>query len=318
MPTNNAGSGGSGGVGGQRWSNLVSETQFAVDLILTGLRRVSRLPMEGSIFGEISYDQTFPLHVGLHTYTSGLERLCKLALACEGFLETGSFPSVRKFSHKIGPLLDEIEKLGPFEEGKDYLIRPTDEYEADLVAWLEQYSSGSGRYELLDSLSSGATELPTWETWVAFCSRGSISESVQESILLLDASGEALREIAMEHDLESVASPMLENFENPISEKSAAVGLAMFRRARWVASILDKISYYTHEDLPILGEALFRLEQTSDDFFAFEVARLSDPDVVREELIEHRENFTSSAADDNDDSFDEDGEQDPISPSTIR
>lgn len=316
MTTHSAGSS-AGGIGTRRWSNLVSETQFAADLILTGIGRVSRLPMEGNMFGEISYDQTFPLHAGLHTYTSGLERLCKLALACDGFLKTGSFASVRNYSHKIGPLLDAIEKLGPFGDGTGYLARPTDEYEPELVKWLEQYSSGSGRYELLDSLSSGATELPTWETWVIFCSQGSVSENVRWSISMHSASGDALRDIAAEHDLESVAGPLLEDFEIPISEKSAAVGLAMYRRARWVASILDALSYYTHEELPILGEALTAFTSTSDNFFAYEVARLSDPDVVEEELVAHRDNFTSSFTEDDDDPFEEESGKEPVSPPTI-
>lgn len=302
-----------GGIGTRRWNNLVSETQFAADLILTGIGRVSRLPMEGGMFGRISYDQTFPLHVGLHTYTSGLERLCKLALACDGFLKTGSFVSARTYSHKIGSLLDAIEKLGPHGDDKRYSARPTDEFEPELVKWLEQYSSGSGRYELLDSLSSGATDLPTWETWADFCSRGSVSDNVRWSISMHDASGDALRDIATEHLLESVAGPLLEDFSIPISEKSAAVGLAMYRRARWVASILNSLSYYTHLELPILGEALTAFTSTSDDFFAYEVARLSDPDVVEKELLDHRDHFTSSFVDDDDPYGEESGLQ-PVSP----
>jgi len=256
--------------------------------------------MDGNIFGEISYDQTYPLHVGLHTYTSGLERLCKLALACDGFLKTGSFASVRSYSHKIGPLLDAIGKLGPFEDSKSYLLKPMDEYEPELVSWLEQYSSGSGRYELLDSLSSGATELPTWETWAVFCSKGTASENVRLRISMHSASGNALRDIAAEHDLENVAGSLLEDFQVPVSEKSAAVGLAMYRRARWVASILNELSYYTHEELPILGEALTAFTSTSDDFFAYEVVGFSDPDVVEEELVSHRDNFTASFVEDED------------------
>ena len=265
--------------------------------------------MDGNILGEVPYDQTYPLHVGLHTYTSGLERLAKLALACHGFMQSGSFAEVRRYSHHIGSLLDAIEALdlsGYDTYNAEHLQRPKDAYEPDLVGWLERYSSGQGRYELLDSLSTGVAELPTWETWVDFCSRGSVSDNVRLSIAMRQASGDALRDVAAAHDLETVAAPHLEEFNYPISEASAAVGLAMYRRARWAASVLDAVSYYTHHELPILGEALTELRQTSDNFFAFDVAKLSDPEVVEEELINHRENFDSPCDDDEgDDVFDD-------------
>lgn len=282
------------GIGTRRWSNLVAETQFAADLVLTGIRRVSHLPMDGNIFGQISYDQTFPLHVGLHSYTSGLERLCKLGLACHSFLETGSFPSVRSFSHKIIELLDALEGLdlsAYSERSSEYLARPTDEFEPGLNDWLQGYASGAGRYELLDSLSSGTEALPTWETWAEFCSGGVVSDEIRRYIDMHSATGYALREVASAHELDAVVSGHLEEFDNPISERSAAVALAMYRRARWAASILDAVTFYTHQELPILGEALVELRQTTDNFFAFEIAKLSDPEVVEEELLAHRESF---------------------------
>lgn len=284
------------GIGTRRWSNLVSETQFAADLVLTGIRRVSSLPMDGDIVGDISYDETFPLHVGLHTYTSGLERLCKLALACHGFLRTGAFVPVRGYSHRITELLDALQELDLSSFSKatgEYLDRPSDEYEPELNDWLQRYASGAGRYELLDSLSSGAEALPTWETWAEFCSRGEVSEEVRRYISMHYASGYVLREVATSHDLESVASGHLEEFDHPFSERSAAVALAMYRRARWAASVLDAVSYYTHEEIPLLGEALIELRQTTSNFFAYEIAKLSDPEVIEEELLVHREKFVS-------------------------
>lgn len=97
--------------GDARWTNLVAETQFSADLVLTGIRRVSRLPMEGNIFGEVAYDQTYPLYVDLHAYTSGLEHLRKLVLACDGFMKEGSFSPVRGYSHRIDELLDAVGSL---------------------------------------------------------------------------------------------------------------------------------------------------------------------------------------------------------------
>ncbi len=67
--------------------------------------------MEGNIFGEVAYDQTYPLYVDLHAYTSGLERLRKLVLACDGFMKEGSFSPVRGYSHRIDELLDAVGSL---------------------------------------------------------------------------------------------------------------------------------------------------------------------------------------------------------------
>jgi hypothetical protein len=44
-------------------------------------------------------------------YTSGLERLCKLALACHSYASTGDFAKVRSYSHRLSGLLDAIEEL---------------------------------------------------------------------------------------------------------------------------------------------------------------------------------------------------------------
>lgn len=300
------------GIGTRRWLNLVSETQFAADLVLTGIRRVSHLPMDGDVVGQIADDRTFPLHVGLHTYTSGLERLCKLALACHGFLAIGTFVSVRGYSHRITELLDALQELDISTFSKrtgKYLSRPSDEYEPELNDWLQRHASEGGRYELLDSLSSGDETLPTWEIWADFCSRGEVSDDVRRYIDLHYATGYVLREVAESHDLESVASGHLEEFHHPFSERSVAVALAMYRRARWAASILDAISYYTHQDIPILGEALVELRQTTSNFFAFEIAKLSDPEVVEEELIAHHENFVSPSEDDEFEDWDADSEE---------
>ena len=56
-------------------------------------------------------DLNYALHVGMYSYSSGLERLCKLAIACNGYATTGDFPKLRDYSHKIGNLLDAVEEL---------------------------------------------------------------------------------------------------------------------------------------------------------------------------------------------------------------
>lgn len=243
---------------------------------------------------QVGYDQTYPLNVGLHMYTSGLERLCKLALACHGFLSTGAFTEVRRYSHRLSELLHALEDLDMRQVNSlhpDYLVRPADEFGDDLIEWLERFASGGGRYEILDSLTNTDADVLTWDTWVQFCSRGVASEDVEQSISIHAAVGSALTEVCIANDLESSAYPFLLTSTRPLFKTSATVGLAMYRRARWAAEILASVTYYTHKDLPILREAVNALTQVDDNFFAYEIAQISDREPVIEELTSHRESF---------------------------
>lgn len=284
------------------WYNLVAESQFATELVRSGIGRVCSLPMSGDRpDGQIGYDETYPLNVGLHTYTSGLERLCKLALACHGFATTGEFPKTRKFSHKLSGLLDAIEQLdmSAFEAYyPEYLVRPDDEFGDDLVVWLERYASGDGRYELLDSLTRDDIEILTWDVWVQFCARGAVSEDVKESISIRNAMSEALGNVTVANDLESVAYPFWESKSRSFHAPAVAVGLAMYRRARWAAEIIGTTTHYTGKGLPILREVVNTLTQTTDDFFAYEIAGISDREPVVEELKLHFERIVQPDSDD--------------------
>lgn len=277
-----------------RWHNLVSESQFATELVRSGISRVCALPMSRGRPDPLGYDETYPLSVGLHMYTSGLERLCKLALACHSFASTGAFIKVRKYSHRLSDLLTALEELDlkSFESyHPEYLSRPDDEFGDELVDWLERYASGDGRYELLDSLTLDDAEVLTWDMWVQFCSRGVVSEDVEQSISIRYAVGHALRDVCIANDLESAADPFLETATRPLHAAAVAVGLAMYRRARWPAGIVASVTYYTSEDLPILGEVVNVLTQTTDNFFAYEIAGISDREPVIEELSRHAEMF---------------------------
>lgn len=99
------------------WESLVVETQFATELTLTGLRRLCSVPTDPALVRWGSKDLNYALHVGMYSYSSGLERLCKLAIACNGYATTGEFPELRRYSHKIGKLLDAVEKLSPPTSG---------------------------------------------------------------------------------------------------------------------------------------------------------------------------------------------------------
>ncbi|AQX81420.1 hypothetical protein BWO91_16950 [Plantibacter flavus] len=281
----------------------MSETQLATEMILDGIRRVSTVPMgwDNQRLVNVSYDQTYPLQLGLHLYTSGLERLCKLALACHGLLESGSFTSVRRYLHRLSDLLDGLEQLDPtrFEVASSrYLDRPEDEFGEDLVAWLEGFASGGGRYELIDSLSRTDAEVLTWDMWAGFCSRGVVSDDVKLTMSVHAGVGNALSDVCTAADLESTTSAYVEMAQREFSQPAVAVGLAMHRRARWAAEILSAITYYTSNRLPILQEVVYVLTHPSDEFFMWEIARLSDRGVITEELTTHFEAFTRDEPDD--------------------
>lgn len=49
-----------------RWRNLVVESQFATELVRSGLSQVWALSMSGDERARVGYDQTYPLNIGLH------------------------------------------------------------------------------------------------------------------------------------------------------------------------------------------------------------------------------------------------------------
>jgi hypothetical protein len=77
------------------WANLVAETQFATELTLNGLRRLCSVPTEPELTRWVGNDLNYALHVGMHSYSSGLERLCKLTIACNVYAVNGKFPELR-------------------------------------------------------------------------------------------------------------------------------------------------------------------------------------------------------------------------------
>lgn len=263
------------------WTYLVSETQFASELVTTGIRRLCAVPLaEDALF--VSDVHTYPLHVGLHAYTSGLERLCKLTIACDGFVNNGEFPPVRAFSHKIADLLDAVEAL----KVRGAPARPFDELDPTLTEMLERFASGLGRYEYLDFLGNDQTPVTTLQTWKELCRKAELSEHGLKILVLRQGAVEALRELCTQGDLEATGWAVIEAYDSPLYSRSAAVALRLFQKAHWIAATLDKVSYYTHEHLPILGEAMQELRASPDDFFQYSIAQIDDADVTAEELAD--------------------------------
>lgn len=264
-----------------RWTYLVSETLFASELVTTGIRSLCAVPLPvDAIF--VSPVHAYPLHVGLHAYASGLERLCKLTIACHGFAQNGKFPSLRPYGHRIADLLDAVEGL----RVSGAPARPDDTRDPTLTGMLERFASGGGRYEHLDSLWNEQTPVATLQTWKDLCAKAEPSEQVRKTMRLRQDIVEALRELCTQGDLEAATWAFVDSYDSPLYPGSTAVALRLFEHAGWVAETLNLTTYYTHEDLPILGEAVTRLLVSSDEFFQYSVAQIGDEHVTEEELTE--------------------------------
>lgn len=285
-----------------RWNYLVSETLFASDLVESGVRRLCTVPIRDDDW-PVGHDQKYTLYVGLHSYASGLERLCKLTIACHGFLATGDFSSMRKYGHKIRNLLDAVERLDlgiVLQDVKAVPARPVDSLDPKLTVALERFANGAGRYEHLDSLWDDKADVATLNTWTELCGRVTPSARVRDLIGLRNIVVERLRLLSTHAHLESSAYAFLESLDPYISELSTAVALKLYEKARWVALILDALTYYTHPDLPLLGEAVENIRPPAQAFFQYSVARIEDEDAANEDLESHFEQFGHLGEDEDD------------------
>lgn len=238
-----------------------------------------------------SKDQNYALHVGIYSYSSGLERLCKLAIACNGYTINKEFPKLRNYSHKIGALLDAVEKLPQPRSGPGvaprkakYLVRPLD-MDPDLTDMVERFASGAGRYEHLDSLWNEDADVSADIEWSGLAQWVSVSEEVRDLISLRDAISRAIESELIHVGLESTGQRVMDDLAQPMYKDSAALMLSLYRKVRWVSTVLEVATDYTEGGLPILGEVLSPLfTQSTTSFFKYEIARISDEDVASDEL----------------------------------
>lgn len=274
------------------WSYLVSETLFASELVSTGVRRLCTVPIRDDDW-PVGHDQMFPRHVGMHSYASGLERLCKLTIACHGFATTGEFPPLRGFGHRIGELLDAVEALdfsavpGRHNEPPS---RPLDNLDPGLTETLERFANGAGRYEHLDSLWNSRADVATLDAWKHLCASAAPSERVRHVLSLRDAVMTAVRAECTRANLEASGFAILDPIDSFISEQSTAVALKLLEKASWVAMTLDAVTYYTRQELPLLGEAVQDLRTSPESFFQYSVAQIEDEQATLEKLEAYFEN----------------------------
>lgn len=276
-----------------RWNYLVSETQFATELVVLGLRKLCTVPVRDDGW-PVGRDRMYPLHVGLHLYTSGLERLSKLTIACHGYVTSGTFPPLRPYGHKIGQLLDAVD-------GLDFSLvpslhkprrdRPVDDLDPALTEALERFANGAGRYEHLDFLSDSNVDVGTLNTWAHFCTQVTTSARVKYINSMRSARMDAIRTLCSQGDLEASAYALLEPADPYLSDSSIGVALCLYEKASWVAYLLDSLTYYTRQDLPLLGEAVQEIETSADSFFQYSIALIEDEQVTEEELQAHFTRF---------------------------
>lgn len=276
------------------WDYLVSETLFATELVTTGLRRLCAVPVAVNSW-PMSHDQTYPLHVGLHSYTSGLERLCKLTIACHGFATTGEFPKLKRYGHKIGELLGAVEDLTPGDLNLNKTPDPARRPGTELLALLERFANGDGRYEHLDALWNERSDVSTLDAWTQLCTGITTSERVEQLTWMRSTVIQAMATLCDEGDLSAAGSAILDPLDTYLSPQSAHLALELFETASWVASTLDAVTYYTNAWLPLLGEAVLDLQGASDDFFKYIVAQVQDEDLTREELLAHLDRYPEGA-----------------------
>lgn len=272
------------------WKNIVVETQFATELTLNGLRRLCTVPTGATTALWGNDEQNYALHVGLYSYSSGLERLCKLAISCYGYVADEKFTKVAGYSHDIVKLLDavgelDLTKLGNSQLDSEYLVRPKDPLAPDTIKIVKRFANGTGRYEHLDSLWKDEAEVKTYKEWSELAAGVSVSSDVRRLISLKEAMSRVIDSTMTDLDLESVRESIMHDDEIKMYEPSVGMALSLFRTVRWVSAILDVVTNQTTAALPILGDILSpTFTHSSEDFFNFHIARFSDAYIVDEEL----------------------------------
>lgn len=232
----------------------------------------------------------YALHVGMYSYSSGLERLCKLAIACNEYVATGEFPkNLSKYSHKTGKLLDAVEALTPVgpvvSTRSKYLVRPLDRLDPDLTSMVERFASGAGRYEHLDSLSNYDAKVSSYKEWSALAAGASVSQQVLALISLKERMAFAIQSELVDNGLQWSAQRVIHDLEHPLYKQSVGVVLSLFRKVRWVGAVLDDATSYTRPELPILSEVFSRIFiHSSADFFNYHIARIGDEETIGDEL----------------------------------
>jgi hypothetical protein len=276
------------------WQSLISESQFAVELTHLGLRRLCQVPTPDDLVLGRPEGTRYALHVGMHSFTSGLERLCKLAISCYGYCTEGKFPNLRQYSHSISKLLGALEGLDfeQFDGSRGLYLKPEpDPLDPELTTALDRFSQGMGRYEYLDSLASTEPLVDMFTSWCELCARSALNEEISSMLSLRGVMPDAIFAgcNAVGAEIEPLIMPYIDNdLGLPMFRSSVAVAMALYRKARWAAACLSAASTHSfwHQRsglVPLLSEIVDpALVLPSSLFFECHVARFGDAQSIEE------------------------------------
>jgi hypothetical protein len=183
----------------------------------------------------------------------------------------------------------DVSKVPQLHKGP--AVRPIDDLDPTLTEALERFANGAGRYEHLDSLWNDQRDAATLDTWIQLCGLVSVSERVHHVLSMRTAVISAIRTLCTHGELEVSAHAILDPVDPFLSELSTGAALRLHQKASWVASTLDALTYYTHQELPLLGEAVQEIQTSAEEFFQYSVAQIEDEQATLEELEEHFKRF---------------------------
>lgn len=281
------------------WQTLVLETLSASQMIQDGLRRLCGVNIKPLMCAR-PVQLISPLYLGLLNFTSGFERLLKITISLSALNKNSAFPKVSKFGHRIGDLLDEVQRIGT-EEGnlKNLPSRPLISQEQQLLGLIDSFAKGPGRYENLDFLHSQKDPPSLYFDWCLIANHEKIPgylhsliglrSYIEENIFL------ALSENAINFDLESIIQNWLDTEnENPVFPESSAVAMQLHQIVKWVAEVQDSLARTLIKDgksniVPYLHETTQQIRMQSDFFFEQVVMNFSDSTVLCEAFSERGE-----------------------------
>lgn len=295
---------------------LVVEVQFAASQFQSGMYHLCRVPLDldGDIFQEMREDAfKFALHDGLLGITTGLERLAKVVLTMQGFRDTGEFPNLRRFGHRLGSMFQEIEdsqiRFGQSVGGQsiraasDVSTEGLEPFDSKLIKLLDNFAGGGGRYEYLDALSGGSggggrITQSMHSAWKELAdSEAGVPEWLAGRVTLFEDMGNWVYFVSNqvpEMQIEAVLTSYIDNhLDRSINESSTLVSLKCLHYAQWLSRLIGQIQSDIAKMRPGSGwwmdlrEISGRGLLNSDDLFIdAHVLKLEDVDFIRESMEE--------------------------------
>lgn len=288
------------------WGSLISESQFAREMITSGLRYLCEVPFpRADDPDDRSYTNhyRYTAHVGLHYFTSGFERLCKLTLVCAEWLNTGKFAHTFDRTHQPSFLIKQVEALVFADKSVSIPGRPQPTVSDEFLKELDLFTKSDGRYEYLNALESKGTAPRIYSTWVREAKQTEVSDLAQR----VDFVRETMEGILLENEeLYSLIEPLVQaTLAKRMDKESISLAIRLAELVRWVASILFEIttvgysrgSHTSTLAMPLLYEVIPELGDEPESLVINTVIGFQDFDAVEEAVWElYRDPFEHEEA----------------------